>query len=173
MPTSQTVAAIEAAKAASTAQLLFRCARLLDERALARLRTETGLPIRPAHTRLFPHIDLEGTRPTEVARRMGISKQAVGSLIAELEQMGVVERISDPGDRRARLVRFGTSSDGAHVLLDGLRMLGCIEADLAAALGPDRWHALHALLTDLLPLMPVVLQSAGGKRSYSTEGTSA
>ena len=173
MPSTQTVAAIEFAKAASTAQLLFRCAGLLDAYALDRLRTETGLAVRPAHTRLFPHIDLEGTRPTEIARRVGVSKQAVGILIAELEQMGVVERVVDPSDRRARLVRFGTAADGAHVLLDGLRMLGRIEADVATALGPERWQALHAILTDLLPLIPAVATPARDARGQSTEGTSA
>jgi DNA-binding transcriptional ArsR family regulator len=168
--------------------LLFRCARLLDEHALAQLRAWTGLPIRPAHTRLFPHIDLGGTRPSELARRLGVSKQAVGPLIAELEQMGVVERVPDPKDRRARLVVFGTAADGAHVLLDGLRMLGQIEAELAAALGPERWQTLHCILTDLLPLIPVVVSGDGpapddspddspdnspdDSGNYSTAGTS-
>ena len=173
MPTPETTAAIEAAKAASAVQLLFRCARLLDEHSLARLRAETGLPIRPAHTRLFPHIALEGTRPTEIARRVGVSKQAVGVLIADLEQMGVVERVSDPNDRRARLVRFVSSRAGTHVLLDGLRMLGRVEAELASALGTQRWKELHAILTDLLPLIPVTPTAGAGEPDYSTDGTSA
>ncbi len=153
MPPDATTAAIEAAKAASTAQLLFRCARLLDEYALSRLRSETGQPIRPAHTKVFPHIDLDGTRPTELARRMGISKQAVGQLVADLEDMGVVERVPDPTDRRGRLVQFVQHADGGHVLLDGLRLLAAVEQDLAQELGEERWKHLHALLTDLLPLV--------------------
>lgn len=153
MPTADTVAAIEAAKAASTAQLLFKCARLLDHYALGRLREEVGQPLRPAHTKLFPHIDLDGTRATEIARRMGVSKQAVGPLLAELEQMGVVERVPDPSDRRARLVRFASSAEGGHVLLDGLRLLRTVEAELASELGQARWTELHGLLTDLLPLV--------------------
>ena len=144
---------IEAAKAASTAQLLFRCARLLDAYAIGRLRAVSGQPIRPAHTKLFPHIDLAGTRPTELARRLGISKQAVGPLVADLEAMGVVERVPDPSDRRARLVRFAAGPDGDHVLLHGLRHLAAVEAELAAALGTGRWSTLHGLLTDLLPLV--------------------
>jgi len=161
MSTSETTAAIEAAKAASAAQLLFRCARLLDAHALARLREETGRAVRPAHTRLFPHIDLAGTRPTEIAGRMGISKQAVGVLVADLEAMGVVERVPDPSDRRARLVRFVSGPDGGHVLLDGLRMLAGIEAELAEELGAERWSALHRLLTDLLPLLSARMEQAG------------
>jgi len=147
------VDAIEAAKAASTAQILFRCARLLDTYALSRLQTRTGQSVRPAHTRLFPHIDLAGTRPTEIARRVGISKQAVGQLVADLEAMGVVERVPDPSDRRARLVRFMVADDGEHVLMHGLRLLREVEGELALELGPERWQQLHGLLTDLLPLV--------------------
>ena len=61
-PTEQQ--AIAAAKSASTAQLLFKCARLVNELALERLRLATGQALRPAHTALFPLIDLEGTRLT-------------------------------------------------------------------------------------------------------------
>ena len=72
------------------------------------------MAIRPAHTALFPHIDLSGTRQTALARRMGVSKQAVGQLVSELEQMGALERVPDPSDGRARLVRFAAGEAGPH-----------------------------------------------------------
>lgn len=143
--------ALDAAKQASFGQLLFRCARLLDAIAVDRIRGKLDLPeLRPAHTALFPHLDLDGTRPTELARRMGISKQAVGQLVDDLERMGVLERVSDPSDRRARLVRF-VSRDGLHVLLEGLGQLGTLEAELTAAIGTERAGELHEALTALLP----------------------
>ena len=67
---------------------LFKAARLINEDAIARVRERTGEPVRVAHTALLPHVDLEGTRLTELARRMGVTKQAVGQLVDELEQMG-------------------------------------------------------------------------------------
>jgi DNA-binding MarR family transcriptional regulator len=146
-------AAIEAAKAQSTAQLLFRCARLLNEQSLALLRARTGQDVRPAHATLFPHIDLEGTRLTELARRVGVSKQAVGQLVDDLERMGAVERIPDPADGRARLVRFARGPDGEHAILAGLRVLGEVEARLAAELGEEGFEALHAQLARMLPLL--------------------
>ncbi|MCA9712939.1 MAG: MarR family transcriptional regulator, partial [Myxococcales bacterium] len=98
---------LEAAKRASVAQLLFRCARQWNELAIQRIRVMTGQELlRPSHMALFPHIDLEGTRQVELARRLGISKQAVGIMIADLEAMGVVERVADPRDRRAKLICF-------------------------------------------------------------------
>ncbi|MBX3248928.1 MAG: MarR family transcriptional regulator [Myxococcales bacterium] len=147
-PTEPYEATLEHAKRASTAQLLFRCARLLNEHALATAPAPAHGPRpRAAHTSLFPHIDLEGTRLTELARRVGVSKQAVGQLVDELEAMGVVERTPDPADGRAKLVRFTTR--GRQGLLDGLRHLGAIEAQLAEAIGPARMSALHDALAAL------------------------
>ncbi len=144
---------IEAAKLRSTAQLLFKCARLLNDEGLARVRAATGADVRAAHAALFPHIDLEGTRLTEIARRAGVTKQAVGPLIDDLEAMGALERVRDPSDGRARLVRFAQRPDGEHSILAGLRVLGRLEAELAEELGADRWAGLHAGLAGLLPLL--------------------
>jgi DNA-binding MarR family transcriptional regulator len=144
--------ALEATKRASVGHLLFRCARLLNERALARVRARTGKPIRAAHTSLFPHIDLQGTRLTEIARRMGVSKQAVGQLVAELEEMGGVERIPDPEDGRAKLIRF-TRARGRSSLLEGLELLAEVEAELEAELGTRTMTDLRRTLLRLLSLL--------------------
>jgi DNA-binding MarR family transcriptional regulator len=142
-------ARVEAAKLASVAQLLFKAARLLNERALASLPSpDAGPRLRAAHTSLFPHIDLEGTRLTELAKRLGISKQAVGQLVDELEQMGAIERVPDPDDGRAKLVRF--SRKPGRTLLDGLRHLQAIEAELTHELGDARVQALREGLLALL-----------------------
>lgn len=138
---------LEALKRASVAQLLFRCARLTNERALATLRERYGVPIRAAHTALFPHIDLQGSRQSELARKLGISKQAVNQLVAELEQMGALERVPDPSDQRATLVRF--SRRAGRSLADGLALLAEIEAQMSEVLGERRMRELHATLLEL------------------------
>ena len=113
---------LERAKAASVGQLLFKCARLLNEQAVARIPVPEGLPrLRPVHMSLFPHIDHGGTRLTEIAKRLGHSKQAVGQLVDELEQMGMLERVADPSDGRAKLIKF--SNAPGRSLLDGLAQL--------------------------------------------------
>lgn len=140
---------LEAAKRASVVQLLFKAARLLDEEALARVRKRTGEDrLRPSHTALLPHVDLEGTRLTTLAERLGVSKQAAGQLVEEMEQMGIFERVPDPSDGRAKLIRF--SARGRRGLLHGLGVLRELEGDLAAAIGDPRVRALHGILTDLL-----------------------
>ncbi|MEM6296345.1 MAG: MarR family transcriptional regulator [Myxococcota bacterium] len=151
--TSQERAALEARKQANLAQLLFKAARLLNEQALARIRDRTGLAIRPAHTTLFPHINLEhGTRLTEIAARLGVSKQAVGQLVSELEAMGMVERVADPDDGRAKRVCF-VRRGGRHGILDGLDVLGEFQTELADAIGDDEIATLHALLAKVVGVL--------------------
>lgn len=129
--------ALAAAARASTGQLLLRAARLLDERALAALAATPGAPpLRPAHTRLFPHLDFRGVRPSVLAERLGVTKQAITPLIGELAAWGVVELIDDPTDARARLVRFAPS--GLEGLQRGLAALGAFEAAVVAEVGPER-----------------------------------
>src|SRR3712207_4543485 len=119
---------LEAAKRASLGQLLLKGARLLDEQALARVRARTGRDVRPSHTALLPHVDLEGTRLTTLAARLGVTKQAAGQAVAELQQMGMLETVADPTDGRAKLVRF--SARGRRGLLEGIAVLRELEAEL-------------------------------------------
>ena len=58
-----------------------------------------------AHALVFSHLDGGGTRPAEIARRSGISRQAVGQTIAQMRELGLVKLSNDPTNRRARLVQ--------------------------------------------------------------------
>ncbi len=143
-------AGLESARRESTAQLLMKCARLVNERALARVKEKAPrgrVSPRPAHTALFPHIALEGSRVSEIAKRAGISKQAVSQLVDDLEAMGLVERKSDPSDARARRVVW--TARGRRGLLDGLATLGALEAELESAVGAAQWQGLSAGLLAL------------------------
>src|SRR5947207_6324769 len=97
----------EVVRDAATLQLLFKAARLANERALARLAADPARPpVRAAHTALFPHLDFDGIRLTDLAARVGVTKQAIGPLIDDLAALGMVERIGDPADKRAKRIRF-------------------------------------------------------------------
>jgi DNA-binding MarR family transcriptional regulator len=149
MPTSRDWETLDAVKRASVGQLLLKGARLLDERALEQVNHEVRkIRLRPAHTSLFPHIDKEGTRLTELARRLGVTKQAVGQLVTELEGLGVLERVDDPADGRAKLVRL--TDRGLRALHHGLAVLRGIESELEKRLGSARMRALHETLAELV-----------------------
>jgi DNA-binding MarR family transcriptional regulator len=151
MPTAKDWDALEVVKRASVGQLLLKGARLLDERALERVNRQNPLPkvtLRPAHTSLFPHIDQGGTRLTELAQRLGVSKQAVGQLVTDLEQLGVLERADDPQDGRAKLVRF--TDQGVKALHHGLSVLRGLEGALERRLGRARMRELHQALAEVV-----------------------
>ncbi len=139
---------LEREKARSTLQLLFKAARLLNERALATVRTRTKRPVRVAHTTLLPHVDLEGTRLTDLAARLGVTKQAAGQLVDELVEMGMLERVPDPADARAKLVRF--SKQGRAGLFEGLVVLKELERDVANVIGEGKMKTLHEALTAIV-----------------------
>ena len=139
---------LERKKRESTGQLLFKAARLFDDEAVRRQKEQGLKGLRPAHTRLLPHIDLEGTRLTDLAERTGISKQAVGQLVEDLEGMGLLKRVADPGDGRARLVTFTDS--GKKGLLGGLSLLSNLEEELSEKIGKKRIKELRETLTSIV-----------------------
>ena len=139
---------LEARKRESVAQLLFKCARLLNDRAIARVNEQPqAIPLRASHTNLIPHLDFDGVRITELARRLDITKQAVSQSIAELELMDVVETIPDPSDGRARLARF--TEKGRQAIGQGLVVLRGLEMEMERAIGAERFAALHGALLAL------------------------
>lgn len=123
----------------STFELLFRASRLVNERAIARVQS-AGSNLRVAHTQLFPHITSDGVRLTELADKIGVTKQAIGPLIDDLEREGVVERVDDPVDRRAKRIRW--TKKGQRALLHGLSVLAELEHELAQQIGKARLAAL-------------------------------
>ena len=101
--------------------------------------------------RLLPHLTTAGIRPTELARRVDVSKQAVGQALGDLESRGFVEMVADPADGRARLVRLTAS--GLAAFDHGRDVLAFYEEALARRVGAAR----IAALTDALARIHVVL----------------
>lgn len=138
----------EAAKRQSVAQLLFKCARLVNERALVRMRERYRVPVRSAHTLLFPHIDVtRGSRLTDLAQALGVSKQAVGQLVDELVEFGMLERRPDPDDGRARRICY--TARGRQGLFQGLSVLREEEQELERGMGKRRFEQLLEALIAL------------------------
>jgi DNA-binding MarR family transcriptional regulator len=128
----------------------------VNDRALGRVNQALVFTLRPAHTALFPHIDLvHGTRLTSLANALGISKQATGQLVDELVEMGALQRRPDPDDGRAKRVCFVGRQ--RHGVLEGLDLLGAEERDLREALGERRFSELRRGLLALEAVLDVSL----------------
>jgi len=100
-----------------------------------------------AHLNVFQYPGPQGARPSELAGRLGVSKQALNYLLGELERRGYLERRSDPEDLRSRrivLTRRGVAA--AHVIRDAVAEL---ETRWARELGEKRYAQLRGLLVEL------------------------
>jgi DNA-binding MarR family transcriptional regulator len=89
----------------------------------------------------------EGMRPSDLATRMRVTKQALNYLLRGLEQHGYLERHPDPDDRRARRIAL---TDRGRSLIPVIRgAVAEAERDWNAALGEKRFAQLRELLLEL------------------------
>ncbi len=87
----------------------------------------------------------EGCNQATLADLLDVEPITIARTIDRLELSGLVERRSDPGDRRARLLFLG---DRAHPLLEQLRALGAETREVAlAGMSEDERTLLMTLLT--------------------------
>jgi DNA-binding MarR family transcriptional regulator len=91
---------------ANIGRFLNNAGRRFEARVLALMNQRGYAETRIAHVSLTRNLDVEGTRLTELARRASMSKQAMGELVDQCMELGLVERTADPSDGRARIVRF-------------------------------------------------------------------
>src|SRR5437763_8612104 len=87
----------------SLSSMLVDAQRWLAAAERANSGRSTGLA--RSQALVFSHLDANGTRPAEIARRAGISRQAVGQTVAQMKELGLVKLAPDPSNRRARLVQ--------------------------------------------------------------------
>lgn len=102
--------------------------------------------LRPVHNRVFIHLSLDGSRIVDIARAEGISSTAVGQLVTELEQLGFVERRSDPADGRAKKVFY--TRKGLEMLDAARSIAKTIDSELAAVLGQRKFDQFAKLLAE-------------------------
>lgn len=129
-------------------RLFQRAARAYSELALQKAATFGYEGMTLFHTALISNLDEDGTRITTLAHRAGISKQAMGQLVKELEAKGYIERKPDLEDKRATLVVF--TEQGWQLLQDVYQVKLEIEAEYTAVLGEENMAMLWQLLNSLL-----------------------
>ena len=128
--------------------LLEMAARLAEDEFFGRLHSLGFETVRPGHGCVFGHIEPEGSRLTDLAARAGYTKQTVGDVTSELEQMGYVERVPDPEDKRAKIIRLTARGRQAQKVGQGL--IADVEAEWAERYGAKRVAALRELLEEIV-----------------------
>ena len=127
--------------------LLRLCTELVHAKMYKRTAAAGYPELRPAHFRLLRFPGPDGVRPTDLARQLDTSKQAINPLINDLERWGYLERRSDPGDRRGRVLYL--TARGRDLLTTVRALHAEIEGDLQQRLGCRRFETLLAALNDL------------------------
>ncbi|MEV0196744.1 MarR family winged helix-turn-helix transcriptional regulator [Nonomuraea sp. NPDC050691] len=106
--------------------------------------------IRYVHGSVFRYIDAEGSRLTTLAERSGLTKQAIGELVGELENHGYLERIADDADRRAKIIRL--TDQGRMAQAAAARILADVEQRWSRLLGRDQVAMLRRALEQVIAL---------------------
>ena len=121
--------------------------RAMNAQLLERLAERGHTAVRPSHGNVLQYLDDDGSRVSVLAERAQMSKQAMAQLVAHLEAHGYVERVPDPRDGRAKLVR--ATVRGREVYAIAREMMSEVEARLAERLGEAKLRRLRALLAEL------------------------
>ncbi|MCH7589194.1 MAG: MarR family transcriptional regulator [Chloroflexi bacterium] len=128
-------------------QLLLQGFRWFDASLLKSLKAR-GWPeqTRP-QSMLFANLDIEsGTRSSELARRIGVSRQAVHQTVRELEALNLVQLAPDPSNQSAKLVQL--TDRGLKIVEDAIRVFTAIEKQLGDRIGEDNIVLLRQVLEE-------------------------
>jgi DNA-binding MarR family transcriptional regulator len=104
--------------------------------------------IRESHWTLLRYPGPDGLRPSELAARNGLSKQAINNLLRELEALGYVGLEPDPEDRRARIIRLTDRGWAFYEL--GSKLSRTVGRRWSKAVGEDRFAEFEAVLRDIV-----------------------
>ncbi len=127
--------------------LLRRPWSAVQDRMLDRLRTSGFSDFDPAYLTVFQYPGPQGARPSQLATRLRMSKQALNYLLGELERLGYLERRPDPDDLRSK--RISLTSRGIEAIAVIREAVREVEADWAEQLGAERFGELRELLVEL------------------------
>lgn len=127
------------------AQLLMRAFYWAENSLQNTLKERGWAEITKAQSQALISI-VEGiTRPSEIAARMSVTRQAIHQTINELIDLGYVSLEHDPTDKRAKVVTY---TDKGHDLGQNIVLgLAEIEAQLISRIGVENVQALREALS--------------------------
>jgi DNA-binding MarR family transcriptional regulator len=117
------------------------------ESAHARGRTEA----KATHDAVFAILGEYGERPADLAARAGITRQSMGEVIRDLVDLGILEMVPDPDDRRAKIVRY--TPDGDAFRRQGFVHLRELERVFEEEFGAE-YEAAREVLERITAMLP-------------------
>lgn len=133
---------------ASLGRLLGFSWMAFHSRVVAKVKKKGFHDLGEPHFKLTRSMDYAGTGITELARRAGVTKQAMSSLVRSMESMGYLEKIPDPADGRAVLVRY--TRRGMRLAKALVQSAEQVENELREAVGDSAIDDVYACLGKML-----------------------
>jgi len=127
--------------------LLRRPWEIVRERMLAGLHARGYTDLVAAHLNVLQYPGPENVRPTELAIRTRMTKQALNYLLGQMEQLGYVARRDDPEDQRSTRIHLTPRGRAAIEVIR--EIVGDVEAEWEGKLGARKFAQLRDLLTEL------------------------
>lgn len=139
---------------------VYRLMRVTMDRAIA----EAGIGVTPGEARTLVHASRAGTvRQNVLAERMGVEAMTLSGYIDRLEARGLVRRVNDPSDRRAKLVELTNAAD------DVLKSIGEVGTQMrekaAGVLSEGEWDHMVGQLKVVRDNLAALSQKPGTARS--------
>src|SRR5215469_14470036 len=119
-------------------------AQAIQRRIIKELNAAGYDELRVPHMAVLQFPGPDGVRPSALAERAGVSKQAMNQLLGSLESFGYISRSDAPDEGRARIVRL--TRRGRVAYLRAQDILRDIEHEWSMELGPADFGRLKELL---------------------------
>lgn len=103
--------------------------------------------LRQSHFRVIAMVSPDGVTITELAERVGMTKQGCGQFVRTLSGSGFLDTRPDPSDGRVRLVH--RTPEGDRVIQSVRRRTEELEEEWRAQVGPRRYRTFRAVLEEL------------------------
>ena len=116
-------------------------------RMLERLHERGFDDLEIAHLNLFLFPGPQGLKPSELAARLGASKQSVNHVLGQMERFGYLERRDDRDDLRS--TRIHLTSRGKLVVTTIREAVMEVEGEWRQKLGTKRLELLRQMLVEL------------------------
>lgn len=119
----------------------------MDEALQAGMKERGWDNITRSQSLILSNIAFGVRRASQLARNLGVTRQAISQMLIEMERKGLVVSDSDPSDGRAQIVNFSKQSQG--IRNDAMAILSQIEAEIVDRIGKGKFDALvKALRSD-------------------------
>ncbi len=133
-------------------RLLLTAFDYFEYRLMQRVHAAGFTYVRYVHFNVLRNLEMAGNKIGDIAERAGITKAAMGQMVAECMRLGIVDQTPDPNDARARIVTYTAAGRELRGMLH--QAVTEVEAEMRATVGDADMDALRRSLDKLSARAP-------------------